>query len=485
MAFPVSNVITNKKQWLILGVAMIVAILAGALSSLLPWFVAVGAFAFAVVAILIARQPFIGILLIAFFLPFERLGAYEFGDTTIRATQILLVITGLVWLLRLVWNRSYSFVRNPLLIPLSLFFVVAFASLTNAMNRGRSITVFIYIIFTASLAFVIPNLVITKKQLQKVVIVLLVSFVLVSGFGLFQFLGDMTGLPQEVTGLREMYTKDILGFTRIQSTAYEPLYFANYLLIPIAILFALFLSGKNVVRSGWTIALLSLGIVNLVLTVSRGGYLALAATLLLIGAIYFKKLFTVRNIVIMVIGAVVLFWVVLQTLGTGGELFTLDKFQEHVTNAFYGASYDERIETFDQAFAVWREHPMIGISVGGFGPYVSQHPYYIPNDGWKIVNNEFIEILAENGIIGLLLFVGILFILIVRSIKAIMVARDNYLHAIMVALLGVCFGVIVQYQTFSTLYIMHIWFLVGSMVACQNIIFNNQKKSDVRLGTFM
>ena len=483
MIFVTNNLIENKKQWLALGAAMIVAILAGALSSLFSWFIVVGAIAFAVVALLTMRQPFIGVLLIAFFLPFERLGAYEFGDTTIRATQILLVITGLVWFLRLVWNRSYSFVRNPLLIPLSLFLVVALASLTNTLNMGRSVTVFMYIIFTASLAFVIPNLVITKKQLQKVVIVLLVSFVLVSGFGLFQFLGDMTGLPQEVTGLREMYTNDILGFTRIQSTAYEPLYFANYLLIPIAILFALFLAGKNVIRSGWTIALFSLGVVNLVLTVSRGGYLALAATILLVGVIYFKKLFTVRNVAIIIIGAVVLFWVVLQTLGTGGELFTLEKFQEHVSNAFYGASYDERIETFDQAFTAWREHPVIGIGVGGFGPYVSQHPYYIPKEGWKIVNNEFIEILAENGIIGLFLFVGVLFVLIVRSIKAIMVARDNYLRAIMVALLGVCFGVIVQYQTFSTLYIVHIWFLIGSMVACQNIIFNNQKKLDVQLDT--
>ncbi|HEC84644.1 MAG TPA: O-antigen ligase domain-containing protein [Thioploca sp.] len=481
MVFVINKFIENKKQWFVIGAAMLMAVFAGAMSALLPWFVAVGLFAFAMVTLFIIRQPFIGILLIAFFLPFERLGAYEFGNTTIRVAQILLLITGLVWFLRLVWKRSYSFVRNPPLIPLSLFLVVVLASLTNALNIGRSVTVLIYVIFTASLAFVIPNLVVTKKQLQKVVIVLLVSFVLVSGFGLFQFLGDMTGLPQEVTGLRELYTKDILGFTRIQSTAYEPLYFANYLLIPIAILFALFLAGNNVIRSGWTIALFSLGVVNLVLTVSRGGYLALAVTLLLIGVIYFKKLFIVRNIVIIVIGTVVLFWVVLQTLGTGGELFTLDKFQEHVTNAFYGASYDERIETFDQAFIAWREYPIIGVGIGGFGPYVARHPYYIPHDGWRIVNNEFIEILAENGIIGLLLFMSVLFVLIVRSIKAIMVARDNYLRAIMVALLGVCLGIIIQYQTFSTLYVVHIWFLIGSMVACQNIIFNNQKKADVLL----
>jgi len=35
-------------------------------------------------------------------------------------------------------------------------------------------------------------------------------------------------------------------------------------------------------------------------------------------------------------------------------------------------------------------------------------------------------------------------------------------------------GVLVQYQTFSILYIMHIWFLIGFMISVQNIILKQE-----------
>ena len=75
-----------------------------------------------------------------------------------------------------------------------------------------------------------------------------------------------------------------------------------------------------------------------------------------------------------------------------------------------------------------------------------------------------------------LFMISLLFIvfLIIRSLRAIKEAGDRYSKTIMVALLAAFIGIIVQYQTFSTLYIIHVWFLIGLMVAVQNIIFNSQ-----------
>lgn len=474
--------VENKKQyWIIAGVALLAVVVMGVAASIAPWFLVVAGIIFVGLVGLIVRNPSTGIVLIALALPFERLGAYEFGDVTIRVSQLLLIVTAVAWFLYLIRARKFSFAKNPALIPLSLFLAVNVFSLSNAINLERSLIVFGYIAFTATIAFILPNLTITKKQIRTVVNALLVTFVAVSIFGLFQFLGDMTGLPPEVTGLRDLYTKDILGFTRVQSTAYEPLYFANYLLIPVSILFAFFLTGTNVVSAGWLIALFGLGAVNLVLTVSRGGYLGMAAALLVVSIFFFKKLFTIRNFLIIIVAATLVIWVVMQTLGSSGELFTIEKFQEHITNAFYGASYDERIEAFQQADAAWREHPVIGIGPGSFGPYTAPHPDYIPKDGWRIVNNEFIEVLAESGILGLIGFLIFIVVLIVRSIRAFMVAKSMYLKALMVGLVGAFVGIMVQYQTFSTLYIVHVWFLIGLMVACQNIILKSHGKTSTQL----
>ncbi|GAH74752.1 unnamed protein product, partial [marine sediment metagenome] len=97
----------------------------------------------------------------------------------------------------------------------------------------------------------------------------------------------------------------------------------------------------------------------------------------------------------------------------------------------------------------------------------------------QIVNNEYLEILAESGILGLALFALIIIILIIRNIKAIIKAQDKFIKAILVGLLAAFIGILVQYNTFSILYVMHIWFTIGLMIAVQNIVLRNNKNNEV------
>jgi len=463
----------SKQNLILLSATVVLAVVISFFNVNLPIYIFIGLMAFGVISFFIFKNPITGLYLITFFLPFERIGAYQLGGYTIRISQVLFIILLLVWLSRLIFQRKFDFAKNPLIIPLVIFLLINILSLQNAPNLERSLLVLAFIVFTILLSLVIPNLLRGKKTIEKTILILLVSAFLVSIFGIFQFLGDMAGLPTTITGLRNLYTKEVLGFPRIQSTAHEPLYFANYLLIPLSLAFSLFLSGRGKIKWGWLLILLILGMINLVLTVSRGGYLALAVVILIVSLIYFRKVFTLRNLIILAAVLIIVWLVVVRALGFGGEIFNLDIFKEHVANVFYGPSYQERIDTFENAMTAWREHPILGIGPGGFGPYMTPHPYYMLKS-WKIVNNEFIEILAENGILGLLAFCLIILVLLARSIKAVIKAQDKYLKAIMIALFAAFIGVIVQYQTFSTLYIMHVWFLVGLMVAVQNLVLANK-----------
>ncbi|MDD5040194.1 MAG: O-antigen ligase family protein [Patescibacteria group bacterium] len=473
----------SARQWGIVIGALVLACIAGVGIGSAPVLLVVGVIGLCILAGFILRDPAVGLVLVAVSLPFERLGAYELGDMTVRVSQIFFAVTAVSWVFYAFRTGQRRFAGNPALIPLVLFLACGLISIVNSENTGRSVVVLAYTVFTAALAFVIPNIVRTREQLQRIIVAIIISFVLVSSFGIFQFVGDMGGLPTTVTGLRELYTKNVLGFTRVQSTAYEPLYFANYLLIPIGLLAALFLSGKRFIRSGWLIVLFGLGVVNLILTVSRGGYLALPVVLLAVAVFYIRKLLSVPTMVTILIGGALVGWVVVQTLGSSGEPFTMEKFTGHITNAFYGASYSERINTFEQSYAAWREQPLIGIGIGGFGPYEAPHPAYMPADGWRIVNNEFLEILAEEGIVGLTLFIFFLVVLFVRSYRALRVTNDRYTRAVLVGLSAALLGILVQYQTFSTLYIMHVWFVVGLIIACQNIIFNSHAEQAPRVGS--
>src|SRR3989338_5134141 len=221
--------------------------------------------------IAIALNPMAGIYLLAFFLPFERIGSVDLAGVTIRISEVVAILSVAAWCIRGLWLGSFKFRPYPLLLPLLCFLTVAVVALVNAPNIERSLLVTTFILFTAGISVILPSIVRHTKHVEKVVLILLLSMAVVCLFGIYQFLGDIVGLPTSLTGLRPQYTKDILCFPRIQSTALEPLYFANYLLIPLSIATSLWLSKASRIKPLWLLMLVILGGVNFILTVSPGG----------------------------------------------------------------------------------------------------------------------------------------------------------------------------------------------------------------------
>jgi len=432
-----------------------------------PLFVLAGTLGLAATIVIMAR-PIWGIYAIAFTLPFERIGALETAGGTIRASQVLLIITAGAWIVRGLLARRLPLAANPIFLPLMFFLAINVFGLLNAPNLDRSIAVLIFTILSIGACLLTPNLVVDRTILRRTLWALLAGAVVVSLFGLFQFVGDLVGLPTTITGLRDLYTKDVFGFPRIQSTALEPLYFANYLLLPTALAFVFAIRAAGRQRLWW-FALLALFGTNLVLTVSRGGYLALAAVLVVIAAFSLRSLLRPSTIISLLV-AIILVWVAaVRFLGIGDTFsLNLETFTQHVTNVFFGPSFTERVETIEQARQAWQEHPWIGIGPGSFGPYASVHPFVEPKSGWKIVNNEFIELSAETGTLGLMAIISLFVILILRTVKAIRRSSDPWLKALLLAGLATTIGIVVQYQTFSILYIIHIWFIIGLLIAAQN-----------------
>lgn len=416
---------------------------------------------------LITKQPVIGMYLLAWFLPFERIGSVDVAGVTIRISQVIAIITLVVWIGRGFMLNKFKLRPYPIGLPIALFVIISVLSIIHTPNLERSLLVLTFTLFTIGVSIALPNVVRQQRQVLLVIQVLLISACVVSIFGLFQFVGDISGLSTSLTGLREQYTKDILGFPRIQATALEPLYFANYLLIPFSIVLALLLSKTRTFKPSYLFAVVALTSINLILTVSRGGYIAWAVVLVALGVYYFKALLRPRMIIALTSIALVVLVVTIRFLNITEQV---DTFKQHITNVFDGASYVERVETFSLAYDMWLEHPWIGYGPGSFGPYAALHPLRAPTEGYKIVNNEYIELLAETGILGLAAFGVVIFSLFIRSWKALRRGTNPELKAILVGLVMALLGIVVQYNTFSVLYIMHIWFTIGMLIAVQNLL---------------
>lgn len=455
-------------------VAALIAVLGWAVGRVHPLYI-FGSLGALLLVILILRNPWHGIYAVAFFIPFERLGSVDIAGATVRPSQVTALLTIVAMFLYFTRVRSLQIPKNPIVLPLLLFLAVSIFGLLNSPNLQRSIIVLLFIAFTFAVSWLVPFLINSKKHLNKLLRFLFASMLVVTLFGIFQFLGDLAGLPTSITGLRDLYTKDVLGFPRVQSTALEPLYFANYLLIPLSILLAFFFTKNKLIQPFHVVILLGLGIVNLLLTVARGGYAAFFVSAIIVMAYYFFQLqlitWRTAGYAAAVVGVALIALV---------QLIRIDvvstNFLGHVSNPFAGASFNERVEMYEIASKAWNAHPLVGIGPGSFGPFASAHPLLVPGHGWNIVNNEYLELLTEHGILGLLLMLIVFSIVIVRSVKALLVATDPHTKAVLVGLLAAFCGILVQYNTFSILYIMHIWFTIGLLIAVQNMIFAHAKK---------
>lgn len=480
----------NKIWWFVItlfGVGLLAFIIAkfGALAALIiP--ILIGCI---LLAYYIFKNPLFGFCLIVFFLPFERVPTYNVGGADIKINVILGFITLFAWLLALMFN-SQKWRVNPsaLTLPITLFIISLLLSLTQAFNLSRAIQVLIFTLFTIALSFLANSMIQSKEDLKKIIGVLFLSSLVAGAFGLFQFAGDVVGLPQSLTLLKEGYTSAVFGFPRVQAFSMEPLYFANYLIIPLSLLIAYFLAkvkfskkqedkfwDKWIANPWFIFALLVLLGVNFVLTVSRGGYLGLVVVVLIYLFVFFRKVFSFRNILIMAVAGILVYWGVTYALSQGQARASREFFGHVTLNDLYeGESIQGRLNTFEFAYSAFEKNPVLGIGVGNYGPYAKHYPVNTPKYGWDIVNNQFIETLAETGLVGFIAFVLIFFVLLIRSLIAIRLTSDLFLKTTLIGLTAAMVGILVQYNFFSTLYIIHIWVAVGLLAGTQQLAFKQK-----------
>ncbi len=434
----------------------------------------------------LAKDPSYGLVLMAFFLPFERIPSFDFAGFTFKINHFVGGLTFIFWLLALLF-QGRKIAPNPLAIPLTAMLFSFLLSGTIAENSFRQITVYISILIMMALYLVTVNGVTSKKLLQQVISFLFLGAGLMSLIGIYQFFGDLAGLPPEITGLDGGYTKIVFGFPRVHAFSKEPLYYANYLFIPLGIALGLFFSDQHKdqsVSSGetlldrlkgpWLLPLIILILINFFLTLSRGAFIASVPFALIFIVFYARRILTFKNIALgLIVGIVSLSSVYLILDSVSYD--ALDRFLGHagledVLVKKQGESGFGRLEDFGQALEAWQLSPALGIGLGNFGPYVKAYPLEKPPGGWEIVNNEYLELLAETGVLGLGSFLVALVVAFWRSAIAYRAATDEYLKAVLIGLTAALLAMLVQYNFFSTLYIIHIWIGIGLLIGVQNLI---------------
>lgn len=414
-------------------------------------------------------------------MPLERIPSFDLsflGNVITLRLSAIVAIGLIIFSFPKIWENRKDLLNMPHIgLGLFIFFYILATGLAGDLERALFVLAFTCLVVGAAISL---SFAVSQPLLDKIKTALYWTTVAVLIFGFYQYIGDVFGLSTAWTGLRADYTKAVFGFPRIQSTGLEPLYYANFLMIP------LFIFGADFIKNNKPKPLLLLAIVTqLSLTVSRGAYAGALVGVLLLIIIAIRWKVKIQRIISL--SAVIVGGIVLAYLLTGLEVVKPAKPQEKserktqaiVQQATNFDTQSDRDLNRELAWQAFSENPILGIGPGGIDKYLRANvEIYEGTDGKLIANNETLELLAEGGALSFLALAISLLWIVWSSIRSIWMRHNTSPQwPWMVGLLCYLFALAVQYQTFSTLYIMHVWVAIGILMGCIRIAESQNKPS--------
>jgi O-antigen ligase len=399
-------------------------------------------------------------------LPFERIPSYTVG-VTVRPSMVVGVMLIIGTLAR--YRRNFFRPLGSFKLMAAFLFVYLLTALT-AMHLSRALMVVGFTLYVILLAWAVAKTV-RQENLSQLRRWLTLPTLVVCALAIYQFVGDLFGLPTWLTGLRPEYNHAAFGFPRVQAASLEPLYLANFLLLPLALELSYALAGRGRKK------LLVLPYTVIFLTVSRGGAAAASIITLIVAVLGLvrRSVRTVAEITITFLLGLAIAYAAISVLApyvghyhpakNPDQTVAVDRsgkaagnFRQQAVN--YDDSSSDRAKTRSIAFQLFLKHPLLGVGPGNFGFYA--HTADPGLSERQTVNNLPLELLAESGLVATLILLIFFVRLAWQTIQRLRGGvQDWQAKAWQLGLLLFLAGTAIQYQTFSTLYITHIWVAIG------------------------
>ena len=336
-----------------------------------------------------------------------------------------------------IWRERRKLIGSPIVWLAGLFLLWSALSIIWSANRTRGVLVVgitgvLYLILLALWAYRTQ----VRRLLPTLTRILLITTMVMCLWGLVQFIGGIWQVNRQNILLCLGCTASQFGFVRPNGFAIEPQFFGNLLILPILIL------ARRLILCRWNwrnVAAFSLAILMLFLTLSRGAIYAVLIGLVIVAAIYWRQwrrsLGGVGLTLVIFAGSLIMQGTATVLNPRVSETFSgaVNKVvsqlslgvvdfakwtaapQAPATNdkpaaeaprydGYVAESTDIRVNFSKVALAVWNQdwpNRLFGIGVGGAGVAMAEYNH----NEWskEIVQNEFVEVLMERGMIGLVL----------------------------------------------------------------------------------
>ena len=360
---------------------------------------------------------------------------------TLRLEDFLLLLIGFSWFAKTAVNKDLGLVlRTPLNRPIFLYLIVCLVATALGVIGGRvdPKTGFFFVLKYFEyfvVFFVTVNYIRDSGQVKRFLFCLLLTGFIVSVVGLLQIpSGERISAPFE--GERG-----------------EPNTFGGYLLFMAAIAGGL-LSEARLTRNRHLLVLFLVFLVPpFLFAQSRSSYLAVVPMLVVLGYLMHKRVIIIG---IMVLGLLVSPLFLPQSV-KDRVLFTFTQQQQEgqiqVGEMRLDTSTSARINSWKEALADWTQHPVVGYGITGY----------------RFLDAQFPRVLVETGILGLLAFLGLLYVLAKTAIQSLHAVKTPMFRGLTVGFIAGYAGLLVHAIGANTFIIVRImepfWFFAGIVVA--------------------
>ena len=252
------------------------------------------------------------------------------------------------------------------------------------------------------------------------------------------------------------------GMSRANGFYGYPMTLAGWLCIFSPLLLIEFFERKLLGKYYW-LAGMAFCICNaaLIFNGTRGAWLAVAIVCAMLLIYYMFK--SKRNMSIIIIFVVLITSILVNNTKFMHRLDTIDDFNKYQSNT-------ERILIWQSAWNMFKDHPVLGV---GLGQYTENYreKYVSPlakEPHLTHAHNNFMQMLAENGIIGLAGFVIMFGYIILKNLIAWFKTRNAY--ALMIVSSTVCLLLqgFTEYNVGNSAVIKMYWLVLGLLVVLDN-----------------
>lgn len=331
--------------------------------------------------------------------------------------QILSFLGLTVWTLKMITAESISWRVSSLDKPLFLYLLWGCLSLSWSINIYNSI-LFLPLFLAGPIIFFIVNNSIREQKIIGRLLLIIIIIGLCSGiYGILQ----NYGIDFRVWG-KEIGRRKVIGlFGNVN-------YFAEYLILPLSLTISLILSkNKTYNKLFLFVAMLSMG-GALFFTFTRSSYLAIAVAIPVMLLLYFKSAVTKQTknrykkaILCFILLSIIALAIIYIPSPLNRRNTTLGTLRNRVAieSLISDSSMLRRVATWKFTQMMIEDHPLLGSGLGTYAYHtlkyqaeffaIGNNRDIYPHGKALQAHNEYMQLWSELGIIGLLLFLWIIF----------------------------------------------------------------------------